>query len=77
MPGANHQIAGAVILFGIDKVALALALSAAQLFGLVDWSWWLITAPVWAAWPLLWPLGRLTEEILSLIRPTPHLRRQG
>ncbi len=75
MPGINHQIAGAVILFGIDKVALALALGVAQVFGLVDWSWWLITAPVWAAWPLLWPLGRLTEEILCLIRPTSRLHQ--
>ena len=65
----NHSpMASAAIVFGIDKIALALALAVAKGFGLIDWSWWLIAAPVWAGWPLLWPLARLTEELLPLIQ---------
>ena len=69
MPRQSAPMLGAFILFGVDKIVLTLALGAAKLIGLVDLSWWLLTAPVWAAWPLLWPLGRLTEELLSLVRP--------
>lgn len=29
--------------------ALALVLVAAKMFGVIDWSWWLVLAPLWVA----------------------------
>ncbi len=48
----------------------ALALPGGKLLGLIDWSWWIVTSPVWlvsfimlAAWGLL--------SILQYPRPPP------
>lgn len=76
MPPFNPRVsarAAAFTLFGLDKAALTLALVTAKLWGLIDISWALATAPLWAGWLLLWPLGRLTGEVLSLAR----VRRSG
>ena len=29
--------------------ALALVLVAAKMFGVIDWSWWIVLAPLWVA----------------------------
>ena len=54
-------------LFAVGLAALALV--GAKLLGLVDWSWWLVTAPLW-----LWAAIVLVSggSLLTLFRRPPR-----
>ena len=36
---------------------LAILLIILKIFGIINWSWWIVTLPIWFWWPILILLG--------------------